>query len=76
MLRKKRESVVDLGKKRKTIRITICPICGSTNIRKASPFSGWLLPEEYVCLDCGYRGPVVAEIEVDEDEVKEDGSSR
>ncbi len=70
--RGKWESVVEVGKSKKTIRITVCPVCGSTNIRKVSPFSGWLLPEEYVCLDCGYRGPIVAEIEVDEDEIEGD----
>ncbi len=74
-LRVKWESVMEVGRSKKTIKITVCPVCGSTNIRKVSPFSGWLLPEEYVCLDCGYRGPIVAEIEVDEDEAKGDRGS-
>ena len=54
----------------KTIPLTVCPACGSTNIRKVSPFSGWLLPEEFVCDDCGYRGPIVAEVDL---EVEGDG---
>lgn len=62
--------MVKVGKSKRTIKITVCPICGSTNIMKASPFSGWLLPEEYICLNCGYRGPIVAEVEVDEDETE------
>jgi len=45
----------------------------STNIRKISVFSGWLTPEEYVCLDCGYRGPIVAEIEVEREAGDEGG---
>ncbi|MCS7103480.1 MAG: hypothetical protein NZ992_06335 [Candidatus Korarchaeum sp.] len=53
------------------IRLLLCPACGSLNIGKASSFSGWLLPDEYVCPDCGYRGPIVGEVEVDKDEVRE-----
>jgi len=70
--RKKRESVINLGKE-KAIKIIVCPVCGSTNIRKISVFSGWLTPEEYVCLDCGYRGPIVAEIEVEREAGDEGG---
>ncbi len=68
--------MIRLRDKKKKLKIMVCPVCGSTNIKKVSAFSGWLLPEEYVCLDCGYRGPVVAEIEVDEDEIEEDRSDR
>jgi len=35
-------------------------------LRRESPFSGWLTPEVFFCPDCGYRGPVYAEIEVEE----------
>jgi predicted RNA-binding Zn-ribbon protein involved in translation (DUF1610 family) len=58
---------IHMGKK---VKLIVCPVCGSLNIRKSSPFSGWLLPDEYTCPDCGYRGPIVGEIEVDEDEIK------
>ncbi len=54
----------------KKVKLIVCPACGSLNIRKSSPFSGWLLPDEYLCPDCGYRGPIVGEIEVDEDEIE------
>ncbi|MEM2729781.1 MAG: hypothetical protein QXL56_05195, partial [Candidatus Korarchaeum sp.] len=60
--------VMNMGRR---VRLLACPLCGSLNIRKASPLSGWLLPDEYACPDCGYRGPVVGEVEVDEDELKE-----
>jgi len=53
---------------KRKITITVCPVCGSTNIRKISPFSGWLTPEEWVCEDCGYRGPIVAEVEIEDEE--------
>lgn len=59
--------VMNMGRR---VRLLACPLCGSLNIRKASPLSGWLLPDEYACPDCGYRGPVVGEVEVDEDELK------
>ncbi len=54
------------------IRIRVCPICESRNIRKSSTFDGWLLPEQYICLDCGYRGPIYMEIQIDEEELKRD----
>jgi len=50
------------------MKIKVCPICFSPRIRKSSPFDGWLTPAIYICEDCGYRGPIYAEIEVDEDE--------
>lgn len=52
------------------IRLLVCPVCGSLDIGKASPLSGWLLPDEYACSDCGYRGPIVGEIEVEGDEAE------
>lgn len=42
-----------------------CPRCGSFNIKLSSRFDGWLTPEQYVCRDCGYRGPIILEIEED-----------
>jgi predicted RNA-binding Zn-ribbon protein involved in translation (DUF1610 family) len=40
-----------------------CPKCGSPNIRLSSKFDLWLLPELYVCEQCGYRGALVLELE-------------
>jgi len=59
--------------KRKTQRVRVCPICGSTKLRKESPLSGWLTPEIWVCPDCGYRGPIYGEIEV---EVGDNGAKK
>jgi len=52
-------------------RVEICPVCGSPKIRKISSFSGWLTPEIWVCPECGYKGPVYAEKEVEVEEGKE-----
>ena len=43
--------------------IVVCPRCGSPKIRRLRGFYGWLLPTTYVCPDCGYRGPLVLELE-------------
>ncbi|MEA2089331.1 MAG: hypothetical protein U9O89_01025 [Thermoproteota archaeon] len=40
-----------------------CPRCGSSKIRLSSRFDVWLTPEQYVCENCGYRGPIVMELE-------------
>ncbi len=36
--------------------VLVCPRCGSRKIRRLSAFSGWLLPLQYVCEECGYVG--------------------
>lgn len=54
------------------IRIKVCPICESRKIRLSSQFDGWLVPETYICPDCGYQGPVYLEIQIDEDELERD----
>lgn len=41
----------------------VCPACGSPRIRLSSRFDAWLMPTVYVCLDCGYKGPIVMELE-------------
>ena len=55
------------------IRIKVCPICESREIRRSSEFDGWLVPELYVCPDCGYKGPIYMEIQVDEKNIIEEG---
>ena len=60
------------GKKKKRIRIKVCPICGSRDIRLSSPFNGWLTPETYICLKCGYSGPIVLELQIDPKELEDD----
>ncbi|MCL4437140.1 MAG: hypothetical protein M1503_04705 [Thaumarchaeota archaeon] len=44
-----------LSKKKK-----ICPKC-LNELKVASSLGGWLLPQEYVCGSCGYRGSVALE---------------
>jgi predicted RNA-binding Zn-ribbon protein involved in translation (DUF1610 family) len=41
----------------------LCPRCGSHKLRLSSRFDLWLFPEQYVCEECGYRGPVTLELE-------------
>ncbi len=39
-----------------------CPKCGNPHIRLSSKFDVWLLPEVYVCEECGYKGSIVLEL--------------
>jgi predicted RNA-binding Zn-ribbon protein involved in translation (DUF1610 family) len=43
-----------------------CPRCGSPNIRLSSSLDYWLTPKKYVCENCGYKGPIVMELEKEE----------
>ena len=45
----------------------LCPRCGSSKLRLSSRFDIWLTPEQYICESCGYKGPIV--MEVDEGEL-------
>jgi predicted RNA-binding Zn-ribbon protein involved in translation (DUF1610 family) len=46
--------------------VLACPKCGSRNIELSSRFDAWLMPKRYICRDCGYIGPLVLEVEVEE----------
>jgi predicted RNA-binding Zn-ribbon protein involved in translation (DUF1610 family) len=52
--------------KRKAVK-KLCPRCGSSKLRLSSRFDIWLTPEQYICESCGYKGPVV--MEVDEEDL-------
>ncbi|MFX1485501.1 MAG: hypothetical protein ACFFBS_00060 [Promethearchaeota archaeon] len=52
------------------VLINLCPRCRSTNIKLLDFTSGWLTPVQYVCHDCGFRGPLVIEAQVTEEEAK------
>ncbi len=54
------------GLKREKLVPKICPRCRSSRLRLSSRFDIWLTPEQYVCGKCGYKGPVVMEIEEEE----------
>jgi len=43
--------------------LKLCPRCGSPKLRLSSRLDVWLTPEQYVCEKCGYKGPIVLEIE-------------
>jgi len=45
-----------------------CPKCGSSKLRLSSSFDVYprmygLTPVQYVCENCGYRGPIAMELE-------------
>jgi predicted RNA-binding Zn-ribbon protein involved in translation (DUF1610 family) len=62
MFRKaRRQSSADL-------RVEACPRCGSLNIQLSSTLDVWLMPKQYVCRDCGYKGPIVLELEKEKKE--------
>jgi len=46
--------------------VLVCPRCGSKNIELSSRLDAWLMPKRYICRECGYIGPLVLEIEVEE----------
>jgi hypothetical protein len=39
-----------------------CPKCASSKLSLSSTFDVWLTPEQYVCENCGYKGPIVMEL--------------
>jgi predicted RNA-binding Zn-ribbon protein involved in translation (DUF1610 family) len=43
-------------------RIKYCPTCLS-KLKPVLGLHGWLLPQEYECPVCGYRGPIGLEKE-------------
>jgi len=49
--------------KRKSPTMKLCPRCGSPKLRLSSSFDVWLTPEQYICENCGYKGPIVMELE-------------
>lgn len=51
------------GLRRRKLVPKLCPRCGSPKLQLSSRFDIWLTPEQYVCENCGYKGPVVMEIE-------------
>jgi len=66
ILRNFREVVGNLRHKRASPKL--CPRCGSPKLRLSTRFDMWLFPEQYVCSECGYKGPVTLELEKEERE--------
>ncbi|RLI18263.1 hypothetical protein DRO44_01620 [Candidatus Bathyarchaeota archaeon] len=44
-----------------------CPRCGSPKIHLSSNLDYWLTPKKYFCENCGYTGPIVMELEKEEE---------
>ncbi len=44
-----------------------CPRCGGSKIHLSSVFDSWLMPRSYICDECGYTGPIIMELEKEED---------
>jgi predicted RNA-binding Zn-ribbon protein involved in translation (DUF1610 family) len=40
----------------------LCPRCGNPRLRLSSRFDIWLFPEQYICEQCGYKGPITLEL--------------
>jgi len=64
ILRNIREVVGNLKHDRPTPKL--CPRCGNPRLRLSSRFDIWLFPEQYVCEQCGYKGPITLELEKEE----------
>jgi len=59
------------GLKRRKSALKLCPRCGSPKLRLSSSFDTYprmygLTPGQYVCENCGYKGPIVMEVEEEE----------
>jgi len=50
-----------------------CPRCCSPNLTLSSSLDLWLTPKKYVCQSCGYIGPIIMELEKEEE--NENGSA-
>ena len=72
-LMKKTDGIRDVLKSAKHRKPThiYCPRCASPKIKLSSSLAVWLTPKEYYCENCGYRGIIVMELEVDEKEKEE-----
>jgi predicted RNA-binding Zn-ribbon protein involved in translation (DUF1610 family) len=58
--------VLNTLKHRKPSRI-YCPRCTSPKINLSNSLNIWLLPKKYLCQNCGYLGPIVLELEKEEE---------
>ncbi len=69
ILRNLREVVGNLKHGRASPKL--CPRCGSPKLRLSTRFDMWLFPEQYICSECGYKGPVTLELEKKQEETSE-----
>ena len=47
----------------------LCPRCLKP-LQKGSKLGGWLVPQDYICPECGYRGTVYLEKDLELDRAK------
>lgn len=57
--------------KRRSPALKLCPSCGSPRLRLSSRFDVWLTPEQYICENCGYKGPIVMELEEEKEKTNQ-----
>ena len=53
-------------KKRSEATVNVCPKCGSKNLSFTSGLETYpglygIAPKQYLCTECGYKGPIVLE---------------
>jgi len=53
--------------KRRKPSTIYCPKCCSPKIRLSSSLDIWLTPKKYICQNCGYNGPIIMELEKEEE---------
>ena len=69
ILRNLREVFKGLKHKKTGVRVhKLCPKCGDPRINLSSGFEIYsrlygIVPEQYFCEICGYKGPIVMELE-------------
>ncbi|HME18370.1 MAG TPA: hypothetical protein VKF15_01385 [Nitrososphaerales archaeon] len=49
----------------------LCPRCLKP-LQRGSKLGGWLVPQDYVCPNCGYRGTVYLEKDLELNQAKKD----
>jgi predicted RNA-binding Zn-ribbon protein involved in translation (DUF1610 family) len=58
-------NLIEVTKKLKHRKATVkyCPRCGQATLKFSSKFDGWITPIQYICENCGYKGPIAMEKE-------------
>jgi predicted RNA-binding Zn-ribbon protein involved in translation (DUF1610 family) len=67
------EKMRELGGVLKTLRHgrvskKYCPKCGSSDIGLSGGFGFGFVPQKYLCRSCGYFGPIIMELEKEENQ--------
>ena len=54
-----------------TLTTKLCPRC-LRPLQRGSKLGGWLVPQDYVCIGCGYRGTVFLEKDLELNQAKKE----